>query len=683
MSTKRVGVRLVAEGGQQVRAEFEGVGKSGEEAFARIDARAQAMSRAVAVAAAAAATAAAVAAAAMIRSGLQTVDAQAKLAQSLDTTVESVQVLERAGDLAGVSMGRVEQATIQLTRRLSQAAAGAGPAAAALDRLGLSAEGLMALPLDQRLMEIQRALEANVPAAERAGVAAQLFGDRAGLVFSRIDTATLRTATEDVQRFGVAVSEQDAEQIQRTNDALSRLGLVWRGLSNQLAAEAAPMLERTADALAEITDRSGPLGQALGALVSNADALAKGIAVLAVAMGTRYAAAAALAITRTGALTSAMVALRAATILLGGPVGVLAALIGGAGAAWLLFRDNANEALPTMEAVEEAQIALNKALGTFSATGAPDAGREAVAYARNLEQTALAALAAAEAQIAFNEARLAGVSSEALAAMAGMPGAESNPMLGVSRQLEQARADARAAAAALDGARRTANALSIELHSAGETGVTELEEIVLAADAADQALRRSGGGGRAAAQGIQEVADAADAVVPQVNEMQSAFETAFVGIITGTAKARDAIRNLLADLARMFAQRAFQALAGSLFGGPTLVSGPSVPAVRPMPRPFSGGGFTGWGPRSGGLDGQGGFLAMLHPRETVIDHHRGQSGVREVRVVVDARSDPGVILDIAQSEAVRVTRAGIAEYDRAALPSRMAQLQRDPRRRFG
>ena len=35
---------------------------------------------------------------------------------------------------------------------------------------------------------------------------------------------------------------------------------------------------------------------------------------------------------------------------------------------------------------------------------------------------------------------------------------------------------------------------------------------------------------------------------------------------------------------------------------------------------MDGGGYTGSGPRSGGLDGKGGFLAMLHPRETVIDH---------------------------------------------------------------
>ena len=45
----------------------------------------------------------------------QTVDAQAKLAQSLGTTVASIQTLERAGELAGVSMSGIEQATKDLT----------------------------------------------------------------------------------------------------------------------------------------------------------------------------------------------------------------------------------------------------------------------------------------------------------------------------------------------------------------------------------------------------------------------------------------------------------------------------------------------------------------------------------------------------------------------------------------
>jgi hypothetical protein len=43
-----------------------------------------------------------------------------------------------------------------------------------------------------------------------------------------------------------------------------------------------------------------------------------------------------------------------------------------------------------------------------------------------------------------------------------------------------------------------------------------------------------------------------------------------------------------------------------------------VSAIRSQS--FEGGGFTGNGSRSGGVDGKGGFPAILHPNETVIDH---------------------------------------------------------------
>lgn len=39
---------------------------------------------------------------------------------------------------------------------------------------------------------------------------------------------------------------------------------------------------------------------------------------------------------------------------------------------------------------------------------------------------------------------------------------------------------------------------------------------------------------------------------------------------------------------------------------------------------FSGGGYTWSGPRSGGIDGEGGRLGILHPHETVVDHTSGQ-----------------------------------------------------------
>lgn len=58
---------------------------------------------------------------------------------------------------------------------------------------------------------------------------------------------------------------------------------------------------------------------------------------------------------------------------------------------------------------------------------------------------------------------------------------------------------------------------------------------------------------------------------------------------------------------------------GSIFTA--LGGGGWNPMMGVMPS-FSGGGYTGNAPRSGGVDGRGGFLAVLHPRETVVDHTR-------------------------------------------------------------
>ncbi|WP_323037718.1 phage tail tape measure protein [Pararhodobacter sp.] len=323
MTEKRVSVRLSATGGRQVKAELEGVGEAGARGFGRLsremegaNARLAVFARRAGVAMAAAAAAIAAAATAMVRSGLQTVDAQAKLAQSLGTTVASIQTLERAGELAGVSMSGIEQATKDLTRRLSQAAAGTGPAADALTRLGLTASGLMALPLDQRVGAINAAIAEFVPVAERAAVAGQLFGEEGSIAMARIDTATLRQATQDVRDFGVVVSEQDADQIERTNDAISRLGLIWRGLSNQLAVAAAPALESVADAMAAAARATGPLGVAIRVLFDNLGRLTSYAAGIAALMAGRFVAASIAAAVSVRGLAMTLVILRGALLRL-------------------------------------------------------------------------------------------------------------------------------------------------------------------------------------------------------------------------------------------------------------------------------------------------------------------------------------------------------------------------------
>ncbi len=333
MTEKRVSVRLVAEGGRQVRAELEGIGEAGTRGFGRLssemelaNARLGSFARKAGIALAAVTAAAAAAGVAMVRSGLEVIGAQADMAASLRTTVESLQVLTWAGELAGVSMGEIEQATKKLTTRLSEAAAGSGSAVGALQRLNLTAAELQALPLDQRIVAIQEALNRFVPEAERAAVASDLFGDKAALAFLRIDSATLREAAQDVRDFGVAVSATDAAQIERTGDAIAKLSLIWLGLTNRLTAAVAPALETVANALADMARGTGPIGGAITAVFDNLARLATYAATFAAIMAGRWVAGLAVAALSVRGLATALVFLRGALIRTG-----IGALIVGAG----------------------------------------------------------------------------------------------------------------------------------------------------------------------------------------------------------------------------------------------------------------------------------------------------------------------------------------------------------------
>ena len=104
------------------------------------------------------------------------------------------------------------------------------------------------------------------------------------------------------------------------------------------------------------------------------------------------------------------------------------------------------------------------------------------------------------------------------------------------------------------------------------------------------------------------------------------FGDAIVSVVDGTEKAKDAFNKLalaiVKDLYDIFVVKQITGFitgtVGSTWSDLGKVGAPSM-------GDFDGGGYTGNGPRSGGLDGKGGFMAMLHPRETVIDHTKGGS----------------------------------------------------------
>lgn len=164
------------------------------------------------------------------------------------------------------------------------------------------------------------------------------------------------------------------------------------------------------------------------------------------------------------------------------------------------------------------------------------------------------------------------------------------------------------------------------------------------------------------------VAQAAQKSMLSLDQFASGFAN-FVGpILRGSQTVRGALASMFTGWGNRLFTSGLTGL-GSIIGG--FLGIPS----------FAGGGWTGNGARAGGLDGQGGFLAMMHPREAVIDTTRGGPGgiggtVKiMVEVVEGAMFAPRVRAE-AQGVAVEVVQT----YDRS-LPDRMAAIQQDPRAR--
>jgi hypothetical protein len=134
------------------------------------------------------------------------------------------------------------------------------------------------------------------------------------------------------------------------------------------------------------------------------------------------------------------------------------------------------------------------------------------------------------------------------------------------------------------------------------------------------------------------------------------MEDSLMSMVEGTKSVKDAFRDMARDIVRhlykvLVVQQAINAIGGIMSGS----SNPVMQTIGGGLQSYDNGGYTGNGPRSGGLDGKGGFMAMMHPRETIIDHTKANSGGTGQNVVINqsfnfqANGDDSVKKIIAQA----------------------------------
>lgn len=168
---------------------------------------------------------------------------------------------------------------------------------------------------------------------------------------------------------------------------------------------------------------------------------------------------------------------------------------------------------------------------------------------------------------------------------------------------------------------------------------------------------------------LRSMEDQLSGLVAGTTSVKDAFRSMALGIVNDLIKIQIQ-KSITGPLANMIAGSSYQ--ASSNFVGPPSPGGTGVFDFFKNLWPFEGGGYTGSGSRSGGLDGKGGFPAMLHPNETVVDHTQGDAGAG-VTVVQNINISTGV------SQTVRAEIANLMPQISNAAKSAVA----DARQRGG
>ena len=164
----------------------------------------------------------------------------------------------------------------------------------------------------------------------------------------------------------------------------------------------------------------------------------------------------------------------------------------------------------------------------------------------------------------------------------------------------------------------------------------------------------------------------------QAELAQEQFDQAIEGIANAFSNAILEGENLRDSLAQIFRQIAAnilnagiqqaltQAFSGAGGGGGIFgILASAFGGTRAAVPTFDGGGFTGRGSRSGGIDGKGGFPAILHPNETVIDHTRGQGGIAP-KITINNNA-PGAVVSadyVTKDEVILTVSQAIASNNR-------------------
>lgn len=202
---------------------------------------------------------------AMVKSSIDAADHLNDLSKKTGIAVETLGGIGYAAEQAGGDLNSVAGAIGKLNKTIVEAAGGNEKAIETFEAMGIAIKGIDGnlRPVEQVLSDVAEKFSQYEDTPERAALALKLFGK------SGADIIPLLVDGSDKLRENIAYYKQHsgvtadlAAKSDEFNDALSKLGLLFKATGNSLATSLLPQLQSALDILVRLKERTYSAGDA-------------------------------------------------------------------------------------------------------------------------------------------------------------------------------------------------------------------------------------------------------------------------------------------------------------------------------------------------------------------------------------------------------------------------------------
>ena len=185
-------------------------------------------------------------------------DKVAKLATRTGLDPKFIAAWGFAAEQSGSDSATATASLDEFTKRMGEAAAGAGPAAEQIKGLGLNLGDIMDLSPEDQILKLSEAITQLPNAAEKAAVADKLFDGMGPQLVSTM--AGIKEFKTEAEGLGLGFESSELAKVEAANDAINRVKRSFGNVWSTITVQVAPAIDALFTGINDLTTSMGGFG---------------------------------------------------------------------------------------------------------------------------------------------------------------------------------------------------------------------------------------------------------------------------------------------------------------------------------------------------------------------------------------------------------------------------------------